>query len=179
MVKIARPSNLMLGLNIVLCIFALTSTIYALNGYLQWQQTITQHVSYAVVNVNVKNYSLPNGYVGFGEFSDTVLTLEFTTQKPNLTLIITCNNTTYLQSKYTVLTLTLLNSTTGQPLESPAYVLNLLSPTSRINYPLSAIDTYDFGYRFNYNPTTPSSGSGDNKILLDVAFLLVPSFSPP
>lgn len=161
----------MLVLNILLCTFALTTTIYATASYLQWQQTITQHVSYAIIGVNVKNYPLPEGYVGFGEFSDKALALEFTTQKPNLTLVITCNNTLDLQSKYSVLTLTLLNSTTGAPI-SPGYILNLLDPISKISYPLLAIDTYGFGYRFNYTPSTPSNGSGDNEIVLNVDFAL-------
>lgn len=138
-------------------------TTYAAISCFQWRQTITQEVGYAFENVVVTNYSLPKGYVGFSEFSDEPSALSFTTKKPDLRLIITCTNTEVLQTKYETLTLTLMSGTTPLP------TMNLLNATSKINYTLSSVTTYAFGYRFNY---LPNATSISNEILLNVTFSL-------
>jgi len=142
-------------------------TVYAAASYLQWQQSIKQEVGYAVKDVMITNYSLPKGYVGFSEFSEQIPALNFTTLRAGMTLEITCLNTADLQTEYSILTLTLLNET-GAPLP---YILNLRNPGSKISFPLTYIDTYVLGYRFDYLPTQVSN---ENEILLNVAFELPP-----
>jgi len=142
-------------------------TVYAASSYLAWQQSIKQEVAYAVKDVAITNYTLPKGYVGFSEFSEQIPALNFTTLRAGMTLEITCLNAPTLQTKYKTLTLTLLNET-GSPLP---FILNLCDPNSKIIYPLTYIDTYVLGYRFDY---LPNETSAQNEILLDIAFA-----SPP
>lgn len=163
MVNIRRPSKPVLMLNIVLCIFALTTTIYATQQYLYWLQRGHQHIEYGVT-AKVENFTLQTGYVNFTQFDEKVEpspVINITTYVPGLNLTIHSNNYVDLCNYYAILDLEVYDYETHLPMSSK---LNLLS-NSTLVVPLTTVGTYVFDYRIYYKP----SAIGDPEILLDIA----------
>lgn len=170
MVSLKRPSKLVLVLNILLCTFALTTTIYALNSYLWWAaQHGKQEVGYAVLGSAI-NFTLPKGYVDYSSYSyasptetapsdpllsppvDPILSVQ--TWKPNLVLQINCLNPNALSLNYTALTLLVAQRGT-----SSIWQLDLCTNNdgSGLNITMTSIGIYSFNYRVEYTPSQPSS----------------------
>lgn len=159
MVNIVRPSKFALALNIVLCIFALTTTIYAVNLYL-WEanQRGGQEVLYAVEG-SYSNFTLPRGYVDVPSYATAspspVLTV--TTHKENLILQISCTNYQDLAGNYSDLRLDLMLGVVSKG------TLDLRTDDV-LNFSIALQGTYHFDYRISYTPIAQNN----NEILLHI-----------
>jgi len=153
----------MLVLNIVLCLFALTTTIYAAVIYYQTTQHGHQVVGVAV-HALVNDFTLPKGYVAVSQFADVTPSpvINITTEVADLNLTIQCLNPTDLAGNYSLLQLQLWNHTDHSVIALP---LNLLT-SSTLRIPLPYIDTYVFDYHIEYTPSRENENG--NEILLDV-----------